>query len=145
MFFSPKVKEPIVNNFLKFDVDILMNVKRLPPFHLGECSPAHFPTFCYGKCYLKGELQRENKLISDERAFKMLENDMYIAGIGQAVLELLSFKVRPGDHQRGISLLQKFSEIFGDMRLVSPKMTSHLTSHNFQILKIEIFSKPCKI
>ena len=38
---------------------------------------------------VKGELQRKNKLISDERAFKMLENDMYIAGIGQAVLELL--------------------------------------------------------
>ena len=94
---------------------------------------------------LKGELQRENKLISDERAFKMLENDMYIAGIGKAVLELLSFKVRPGNHQRGISLLQKFSEIFGNIRLVSPKMTSHLTSHNFQILKIEIFSKPFKI
>ena len=94
---------------------------------------------------LKGELQRENKLISYERAFKMLENDMYIAGIGQAVLELLSFKVRPGNHQRGISLLQKFSEIFGNMRLVSTKMTSHLTSHNFQILNIEIFSKPFKI
>ena len=94
---------------------------------------------------IKGELQRENKLISYERAFKMLENDMYIPGIGQAILELLSFKVRPGNHQRGISLLQKFSETFGNMRLVSPKMTSHLTSHNFQILKIEIFSKPFKI
>ena len=54
---------------------------------------------------LKGELQREIKLISYERAFKMLENDMYIAGISQAVLELLSFEVRPGNHQRGISLL----------------------------------------
>ena len=43
--------------------------------------------------FLKGELQRENKLISYERAFKVLENDMYIAGIGQVVLELLSFKV----------------------------------------------------
>ena len=42
---------------------------------------------------IKGELQHENKLISYERVFKMLENDMYIAGIGQAVLELLSFKV----------------------------------------------------
>ena len=94
---------------------------------------------------LKGELQRENKLISYERAFKMLENDMYIAGIGQAVLELLSFKVDPGNHQRGISLLQKFSDIFGNMRLVPLKMTSHMTSHNFQILKIEIFSKLCKI
>ena len=70
---------------------------------------------------------------------------MYIAGIGQAVLEFLSFKVRSGNPQRKISLLQKFSEIFGNMRLVSSKMTSHLTSHNFQILKIEIFSKPCKI
>ena len=30
----------------------------------------------------KGELQRENKLISCERVFKMLENDTYIAGIG---------------------------------------------------------------
>ena len=70
---------------------------------------------------------------------------MYIAGIGHAVLELLRFKVGPGNHQRGISLLQKFSGILGNMRLISPKMTSHLTSHNFKILKIEIFSKPCKI
>ena len=37
---------------------------------------------------LEGELQRENKLISYERAFKMPENDMYISVIGQAVLEL---------------------------------------------------------
>ena len=70
---------------------------------------------------------------------------MYIVGIGQAVLELLSCEVGSGNHQRGISLLQKFSEIFGNMRLVLPKMTSHLTSRNFQILKIELFSKPCKI
>ena len=28
---------------------------------------------------IKGELQRENKLIAYERAFKMLENDMYIS------------------------------------------------------------------
>ena len=52
---------------------------------------------------LKRELQCENKLISYKRAFKMLENDMYIAGIGQAVLELLSFKDESGNHQRGIS------------------------------------------
>ena len=95
--------------------------------------------------YFKGELQRENKLISYEREFKMLENDMYITVIGQAVLELLSFKVGLGNDQTGISLLQKFLEIFGNMRLVSPKMTSYLASHNFQVLKIEIFSKPCKI
>ena len=94
---------------------------------------------------VKGELQRKNKLTSYQRAFKMLENDLYIAGIGQTVLELLSFKVESGNHQRGISLLQKFSDIFGNLRLVPLKMTSHLTSHNFQILKIEIFSKLCKI
>ena len=67
---------------------------------------------------------------------------MYVAGIGHAVIELLSFKVGSGNHQREISLLKKFSKIFGDMRLVSSKMTSHLKSHNFQILKI---AKPCKI
>ena len=75
----------------------------------------------------------------------MLENDMYITVIGQVVLELLSFKVGSENQQTGISLLQKFSEIFGNMRRISPKMTSYLTSHNFQVLKIEIFSKPCKI
>ena len=94
---------------------------------------------------LKGELLCENKLISYERAFKMLENDMYIAGIGQAVLKLLSFKAESGNRQRGIPLLQKFLDIFGNMRHVSLKMASHLTSHNFEILKIEIFSKLCKI
>ena len=71
---------------------------------------------------IKRELQRENKLISYERSFKMLQNDMYITVIGQAVLELLSFKVGPGNHQTGIFLLQKFSEIVGNMRLISPKM-----------------------
>ena len=94
---------------------------------------------------VKGELKCKNKFISYERAFKMLENDMYIIGIGQVVLELLSCKVGSENHQRGISVLQKFYDIFGNMRLVPLKMTSHLTSHNFQILKIEIFSKPCKI
>ena len=39
------------------------------------------------KFIIKGELQREKKLISYERVFKMLENDMYFAGIGQAVLK----------------------------------------------------------
>ena len=80
--------------------------------------------------FVKRELQTENKLISYERAFKVLENIMYIAGIRQAVLELLSFKVGSGNYQWGISLLLKFSEIFGNMKLVPLKMTSHLTSHN---------------
>ena len=38
---------------------------------------------------LKGELQCENKLISYEKEFKMLENDMCITVIGQAILKLL--------------------------------------------------------
>ena len=58
---------------------------------------------------LNGELQRAKKLISYEKVFKMLENDMNIAVIGQAVLELISFKIGSENHQRGISLLQKFS------------------------------------
>ena len=70
---------------------------------------------------------------------------MYITGIGPAVLELLSFKVESWNRQREISLLQKVSDIFGNMRLVPVKMTSYQTSHNFQILKFEIFSKLCKI
>ena len=58
---------------------------------------------------------------------------MCITGIGQAVLEFLSFKVGSGNHQRGIFLRQKFSEIFGNMGLASPKVTSHLTSYKLQI------------
>ena len=57
--------------------------------------------------------------------------DMYTTEIGQAVLELLSFEVGSGNHQRGISVLQKFSKVLGNMRFASPKMTSHLTSNNF--------------
>ena len=70
---------------------------------------------------------------------------MHITRIGQAVLDLLRFKVGSGSHQMGIPLLKKFLEIFGNMRLVSLKMTRQLTSHNFQIFKIEILSEPCKI
>ena len=91
---------------------------------------------------IKGELQRENKLISYERAFKMFENDMYITVIGQAVLELSSLKVGSGESPNGNLFT---SEIFGNMKLISSKMTSYLTSHNFQVLEIEIFSEPFKI
>ena len=59
---------------------------------------------------------------------------------------ILCFKVglgnHPGESPNEISLLQKFMETF---RLISPKITSCLTSHNLKILKIEIFSNPCKI
>ena len=77
---------------------------------------------------LKGELQHVNKLMSYERVFKVLENDMYIAGISQAILKLLSFKVESGNHHWGLSLFQKFSDIFSNMRLIPLKMPSHLTN-----------------
>ena len=65
----------------------------------------------------------------------MLDNDMYIAGIGQSVLELLSFKVGSGNHQRGISLLQKFSDIFGN---IEARFTENdVTSDKSQFLNIK--------
>ena len=41
---------------------------------------------------VKGELQRQNKLISSERPFKILQNETKIIKIGQAVLEIFNFK-----------------------------------------------------
>ena len=43
-------------------------------------------------CCFKGELQRQNKLISFERPFKILQNETKIIKIGQAVLEIFNFK-----------------------------------------------------
>ena len=42
---------------------------------------------------LKGQLQRFYKLVSYERAVKILKNDICITEIGQAVLEIFDFKV----------------------------------------------------
>ena len=41
---------------------------------------------------LKGELQRQNKLISSERPFEILQIETKIIKIGQAVLEIFNFK-----------------------------------------------------
>ena len=41
---------------------------------------------------LKGELQRQNKLISSERPFKILQNETKIIKIGHADLEIFNFK-----------------------------------------------------
>ena len=40
----------------------------------------------------KGELQRQNKLISSERPFKILQNETKIIKIGHAVLEIFNFQ-----------------------------------------------------
>ena len=42
----------------------------------------------------KGELQRQNKLISFESPFKILQNETKIIKIGQAVLKIFNFKGR---------------------------------------------------
>ena len=43
--------------------------------------------------YVKGQLQRKYKLLSYERIFKMLKNDIHVTVIDQAVLEIFYFKV----------------------------------------------------
>ena len=42
--------------------------------------------------HLKGELQRQNKFISFEGPFKILQNETKIIKIDQAVLEILNLK-----------------------------------------------------
>ena len=42
--------------------------------------------------YFKGELQPQNKLISSERPFKILQNETKIIKIGQAILKIVNFK-----------------------------------------------------
>ena len=67
----------------------------------------------------KGELQGQYKLLSYKRALNLLNNDICIAEIGQAVLELLRSKVETGDPHRS----RKFSfSDFSNSPLV-PKMT----------------------
>ena len=41
---------------------------------------------------IKGELKRQNKLISSERPFKILQIETKMIKIGQAVLEIFNFK-----------------------------------------------------
>ena len=41
---------------------------------------------------IKGDLQRQNKLISSERPLKILHNGTKIIKIGHAVLEIFNFK-----------------------------------------------------
>ena len=61
-------------------------------------------------------------LALSERAFKMLENGMNIAGIGHPVLQLLRFKVGPGNHLKGVLLT---SEVFTNLRQYEARFTEH--------------------
>ena len=47
---------------------------------------------------VKGELQRQNKLISSQRPFKVLQNETKIIKIRQAILEIFNFKNRDLDN-----------------------------------------------
>ena len=47
-----------------------------------------------GEVQFKGQLQRFYKLVSYERAVKILKNDICITEIVQAVLEIIEFKVK---------------------------------------------------
>ena len=50
-----------------------------------------------GKFYLKWELQCQNKLISSEQSVQILQNEIKIIKIGQAILEMFNFKDRDLD------------------------------------------------
>ena len=47
---------------------------------------------------IKGELQRQNKLISSEMPFKILQNETKTIEVGQAVLEIFNFTDRDLDN-----------------------------------------------
>ena len=57
---------------------------------------------------IKGQLQRFYKLVSYERAVKILKNDICITEIGQAVLEIFEFKL---EFLRKISKIRNFANV----------------------------------
>ena len=57
---------------------------------------------------LKGQLQKFYKLVSYERAVKILKNDVCITEIGQAVLEIFEFKV---EFPRKIPKIRNFANV----------------------------------
>ena len=57
---------------------------------------------------IKGQLQRFYNLVSYERAVKILENDIFITEIVQAVLEIFEFKV---EFPRKILKIRNFANL----------------------------------
>ena len=57
---------------------------------------------------IEGQLQRFYKLVSYERAVKILKNDMCITEIGQTVLEIFEFKVK---FPRKIPKIRNFANV----------------------------------
>ena len=60
------------------------------------------------KVTIKGQLQRFYKLVSYERAVKILKNDICITEIGQVVLEIFEFKVK---FPRKIPKIRNFANV----------------------------------
>ena len=60
----------------------------------------------------------------------MLEDDIYITGSSQAVLELLRL-ISGQESPKKNSLLQKCSEIFGNISLISLKMRAQYDKSQF--------------
>ena len=58
--------------------------------------------------FFKGQLQRFYKLVSYERAVKILMNDICIAEIGQAVLKIFQVKV---ELPRKIPKIRNFADV----------------------------------
>ena len=56
------------------------------------------PQACKKSFKIKGELQRQKKLVSSERPSKILQNETKTIKIGQAVLEIFDFKDRDLDN-----------------------------------------------
>ena len=63
---------------------------------------------CKCCCFIKGQLQKFYKLVSYERAVKILKSDIYITEIGQAVLEIFQFKV---EFPRKIPKIRNFANV----------------------------------
>ena len=57
---------------------------------------------------IKGQLQRFYKLVSYDRAVKILKNDSCITEIGEAVLEIFEFKV---EFPRKIPKITNFANV----------------------------------
>ena len=73
----------------KFTVWIGMQCDKLLFDKIDNCTLN--PSVSDSGLVVKGELQRQNKLISSERPFKILQNETKIIKIGQAVLEIFNF------------------------------------------------------
>ena len=86
----------------------------------------------------KGELQRQNKSISSERRFKILQNETEIIKIGQAVLEIFNFKywdldnfTRKNDRKtESVVFLYKFCKSWRKIVCVTSEMINAQFNNN---------------